>query len=121
MEWNVIYYEKENGEIPVEDFISSLPKKQQAKALWEVRLLAEHGTKLTMPYVKDIKGERYKGLSELRIQQGNDISRIFYFLPVGNTFVLLHAFVKKSNKTPTRELETALRYMQDYLRRFGLK
>lgn len=117
MEWDVIYYEKESGEVPVVDFISALPPKQRAKALWEVRLLAENGTGLREPYAKSIQGEKYKGLFELRIQQGNDISRIFYFLPVGNTFVLLHGFVKKTNKTPARELDTALRYMQDYLRR----
>ncbi|HIZ55933.1 MAG TPA: type II toxin-antitoxin system RelE/ParE family toxin [Firmicutes bacterium] len=121
MEWDVIYYEKENGEMPVFDFIASLSKKQQAKALWEIRLLAENGMALREPYAKSIQGERYKGLFELRIQQGGDISRIFYFLPIGNTFILLHGFVKKTNKTPSRELETALRYMQDYIRRFGEK
>ncbi|WP_195985408.1 type II toxin-antitoxin system RelE/ParE family toxin [Clostridium sp. D33t1_170424_F3] len=121
MEWDVIYYEKESGEVPVEEFISTLSPKQRAKALWEVRLLAEHGTGLREPYAKSIQGEKYKGLFELRVQQGNDISRIFYFLPVGNTFVLLHGFVKKTNKTPPRELDTALRYMQDYLRRCDSK
>ena len=117
MEWNVVYYKKENGEEPVVDFIASLPSKHRAKALWEVRLLAEHGKSLREPYTKSIQGEKYKGLFELRVQQGKDISRVFYCLPVGNTFVLLHGFVKKMHKTPQRELETALRYMKDYLRR----
>lgn len=117
MDWNVIYYKKENGEYPVIDFVASLPPKHRAKALWEIRLLAEHGSALRKPYVKSIQGDKYRGLLELRIQQGNDISRIFYFLPVGNTFVLLHGFVKKADKTPARELETAVRYMQDFMRR----
>jgi phage-related protein len=71
-----------------------------------------------MPYVKSIRGEKYQGLWELRIQQGSDVSRIFYFLPVGNTFILLHGFLKKTQKIPPQELETALRYKADYLRRF---
>lgn len=88
MEWNVIYYERENGEEPAFEFIASLPPKHRAKALWEVRLLAENGTGLREPYATSIKGDKYKGLFELRVKQGSDISRVFYFLPVGNTFVL---------------------------------
>jgi phage-related protein len=72
-----------------------------------------------MPYTKPIEGEKYKGLFELRIQQGGDISRIFYILPVGNQFILLHGFLKKGEKTPPSELNTALSYKKDYLRRFG--
>ncbi|MDR1247262.1 MAG: type II toxin-antitoxin system RelE/ParE family toxin [Clostridiales Family XIII bacterium] len=117
MAWNVIYYKKENDEEPVNEFITTLPPKHRAKALWEVRLLAEHGLALREPYVKSIQGSKYKGLFELRIQSDGDISRIFYFLSVGNTFVLLNGFLKKTNKTPVHELDTAIRYMTDYLGR----
>lgn len=119
MKIEVKLYAKENGEEPVNNFIHSLPAKHKAKALWEIDLLMQHGLNLTKPYVDTIKGEKYKGLMELRIQQGTDISRIFYFLPIGSKFILLHGFVKKTQKTPLRELETALRYKEDYLRRFG--
>ena len=118
MDWKIIYYQKEDGTEPVSEFISTLPTKHAAKALWEIDLLAQFGTALRMPYTRAVEGEKYKGLFELRIQQGGDISRIFYILPVGNEFVLLHGFIKKSKKTPLGELETALRHMQDYLRRF---
>ncbi|MCI1955831.1 MAG: type II toxin-antitoxin system RelE/ParE family toxin [Oscillospiraceae bacterium] len=118
MGWNVRLYAKENGEEPVSVFIASLPSKHQAKALWEIDLLEEHGAALREPYVKAVSGERYKGMMELRIQHGSDISRIFYFFPVRDTFILLHGFVKKDMKTPRRELETALRYMDDYRRRY---
>ena len=117
MPWNILYYEKENGVVPAADFIATLQPKHRAKALWAVRLLEEHGSTLREPYSKSIQGEKYKGLFELRIQQGGDISRVLYCLPVGNTFVLLHGFIKKTEKTPIRELEIALRYMDDYVRR----
>lgn len=117
MNWDIKLYEKENGDEPVKNFIAALPPKHKAKALWEIELLSLHGTSLKMPYVESIKGDRYKGLMELRVQQGNDVSRIFYFLPVGNKFILLHGFVKKTQKTPQKELETALRYKEDYMRR----
>ena len=58
MEWNVVYYMKENGEEPALDFIASLPAKHRAKALWEVRLLAEHGISLREPYTKSIRPRR---------------------------------------------------------------
>ncbi len=119
MNWDIKLYESENGDEPVKNFINRLPPKHKAKALWEIELLSLHGTALTMPYVASIKGDRYKGLMELRVQQGNDISRIFYFLPVGNKFILLHGFIKKTQRTPQKELETALRYKEDYMRRYS--
>ncbi|MCD8224175.1 MAG: type II toxin-antitoxin system RelE/ParE family toxin [Clostridiales bacterium] len=119
MNWNIELYATENGDEPVMLFLNSLSGKHRAKAIWEIDLLEKHGLSLKMPYVKNIQGERYKGLMELRVQQGNDISRIFYFLPLGNKFVLLHGFIKKDRKTPQKELETALRYKEDYVRRFG--
>ncbi len=119
MNWNIELYATENGDEPVMQFLNSLSEKARAKAIWEIDLLEKHGLSLKMPYVKNIQGEKYKGLMELRIQQGNDISRIFYFLPLGNKIVLLHGFIKKDQKTPKKELETALRYKEDYIRRFG--
>jgi phage-related protein len=118
MNWKVEYYKRENGTEPVAEFIGALPAKHAAKALWEIDLLEQLGTALRKPYAAAIEGDKYKGLFELRIQQGGDISRIFYVLPVGNTFVLLHGFVKKGQKPPPKELDTALRHMKDYMRRF---
>lgn len=117
MNWSIELYATENGDEPVMNFLKSLPCKHRAKAIWEIDLLEKYGLSLKMPYVKNIQGARYKGLMELRIQQGNDISRIFYFIPMGKKFILLHGFVKKDQKTPRKELEIALRYKEDYMRR----
>ena len=117
MEWNVDYYVKESGESPVRDFILALPPKLRAKVIWEIDLLKRLGTSMKEPYAKSIKGEKYKGLWELRVQRGSDISRVFYFLPIGNTFVLLHGFIKKGSKTPDKELALAMKNMNDYKRR----
>jgi phage-related protein len=109
MEWQVEYYKKENGDIPVLDYLLSLVTKMRAKAFSEIELLEKYGYELTEPYVKTIKGAKYKGLFELRIKFASDISRIFYFMFRQKTFVLLHGFTKKTQKTPPRELERALR------------
>jgi len=73
---------KEDGEIPVLEFQRSLPVKHRAKSTRDVDMLAEFGTNLREPYVKAVKGEKYKGLWELRTKFASDISRIFYFLPI---------------------------------------
>ena len=117
MDYEVEYYQRVNKSIPVMDFLLSLEPKMRAKAFSEIELLKEHGPNLREPYVKPIKGTNNRGLYELRIKFSTDISRIFYFCYKGNTFVLLHGFVKKSNKTPERELERARKYKMDYERR----
>jgi len=114
----VHFYETTAGDNPVETFIQALPAKHGAKVYWEIELLKEHGRNLKEPYAKQIHGERYHGLWELRIRFAGDISRILYFTSVGDTIVLLHGFVKKSMKTPQKELETARARMADYQRRY---
>ena len=114
MDWQVEYYKKENGDIPVLDFLLSLEAKMRAKAFSEIELLEKHGPELKEPYVKLLKG---KGLFELRIKFSSNISRIFYFTYRQNIFVLLHGFTKKTQRTPSREIERALRYKEDYERR----
>lgn len=67
--------------------------------------------------MKAIKGDKNKGLYELRIKFANDIARIFYFIYYDNRYVLLHGFIKKTMKTPGSEIEQARKYMEDYKRR----
>ena len=113
--WAVEYYEKENGDCPVHEFLLGLDVKQRAKADWQIRLLAERGTRLKEPYVKHFAGP----LWELRLKFASDIQRIFYFAPDGDRFVLLHGFIKTTPKTPPREAEKAQTYYEDYQRRAG--
>lgn len=111
--WNIIFYEKEDGTVPVQEFLNKLSIKHQAKALRDIDVLEKYGSALTEPSVKHIRGK----LWELRIKSASDISRIFYFIHVGKNIVLLHGFVKKTKKTPNREIETANTYLEDYQRR----
>lgn len=113
----VVFYQKESGKIPVHEFLLSLQPKLRAKAFSDIELLEKHGSELREPYVKSIQGKSNKGLYELRIKFSSDIARIFYFTYYNNKFVLLHGFVKKTMKTPSREIERARKYMEDYIRR----
>lgn len=111
----VVFYEKENGERPAEEFILSLNNNMQAKAFGQLRLLEREGRTLREPYSKYIKD----GIFELRIKFASDISRIFYFFYVGDKAILTNGFIKKTQKTPLKEIEKALNYKKDFERRIS--
>lgn len=86
----------------VKKFISNLQKDTQSKVLRYIELLEKFGPNLRMPYAKRIT----KDLYELRIR-GKQETRIFYTIRSNKAF-LLHGYVKKTNKTPLREIKKAL-------------
>ena len=117
MEYKVKMYEKSDKKFPVLDFILGLNPKQQAKIYREIDLLEKFGSDLHYPHVDSIKGDKYKGLLELRIELSSNTFRIFFFLYQVNNAILLHGIVKKKQKTPSKELDVALERMKEYNRR----
>ncbi|MBI2066271.1 type II toxin-antitoxin system RelE/ParE family toxin [Candidatus Woesebacteria bacterium] len=109
-EWNIIYYESPSGDIPVYDFIESLSSTAKSKVLNTFDFLTEFGVKLDLPHVKKVTGT---GLWELRILGGDSI-RIFYVATSGRTFLLLHGFIKKSQKAPKKEIKIAIARLKEY-------
>ena len=120
MEYKIKLYEKADKKVPVLDFILKLNPKQQAKIYREIDLLEKFGNELHYPHVDTIKGKKYIGLKELRIEFASDIFRIFFFLPENNLAILLHGITKKKRKTPKKELDVALERMNEYLWRIKL-
>lgn len=120
MGYEIKFYITESGRNPVKEFMLSLQKKQYAKIVQDMTLLQEMGAALHYPYVDSIKGDKYAGLMELRTKQASNIFRTFYFVVVKDEetktekAVLLHAIQKKTDKTPKKELETALARMKEY-------
>ena len=111
MTWTVDLYRDAEGNVPVEGFLVSLPEKDRARIAWTINLLQEYGLQLASPYIKHLRGK----LWELRIRAGRKAYRIIHFAYVGQRFILLHGFLKKTRKTPRRELEIAERRMADFL------
>jgi phage-related protein len=109
--FQVIFYEKEDGEVPVEEFLDSLDRKMNAKLTRCIAALQEYGNELREPYSKHLDD----GIFELRAQVGSDISRALYFFIMGKRIVLTHGFIKKTQKTPAAEIERAKLYRKDYL------
>ncbi len=82
-------------------FIKQLQKPAQSKMLRAIELIEQYGQYLGMPHVKKVTSVLY----ELRIRGKQEV-RIFFIIKAGSA-LLLHGFVKKSQKTPQREVETA--------------
>lgn len=103
-QWKIILYKSLSGDYPVQEFIDSLEIKAQSKVKDSIKLLQEFGIRLGLPHVKKLTGTQ---LWELRIL-GSDSLRILYIAMTGKTFVLLHGFKKKKDKTPSKEIKIAL-------------
>ena len=102
-EFEVVFYEKENGEKPVEEFLLGLDVEMRAKMIGLLEILQERGSQLREPYSKHLED----GIFEVRCQSGNDITRILYFFYYRGKIVLTNGFVKKTQKTPRKENEFA--------------
>lgn len=113
--FEVIFYEKENGDCPIEEFMNSLDIKMRAKMIGLLELLEENGIQLREPYSKIIED----GIFEIRCKVGNNISRVLYFFYFEGKIVLTNGFTKKTQKTPTEEIKLAKKYRADFKERMG--
>ena len=104
MRYAIIYYSKE-----VEDAVFALPAMLQARYINLSGRMIEHGANLGMPHTKTF-GD---GLFELRLKGPEGIARVFYCTLIGKRIVMLHSLVKKSQKTPPRELRVAEMRMKE--------
>lgn len=120
--YTVEFYEKINGESDIWDFLEELRKKSAANkdariqykqiSLY-IQLLQDNGTHLPDNVTKHLDDDIWE------LRPGNN--RVFYFYHKNNTFVLLHHFRKKTQKTPRAEIEQAKAERDDYLSRKGAK
>ncbi|MBU4542186.1 MAG: type II toxin-antitoxin system RelE/ParE family toxin [Firmicutes bacterium] len=111
--FDVLFYEKEDGSEPAKEFLNSLDKKMLAKMTRTIAVLQTNGPSLREPYSKSLEG----GIFELRAKVGSDISRVLYFFFIDQQIILTNGFIKKTNRTPIREIEKANKYRADYLTR----
>lgn len=74
--------------------------------------MCEFGSNLGMPHTKPFEG----GLFELRIKSKEGIARVFFCTKIGKKIIILHSFVKKSQKTPKNELKVAQSRMGEVIK-----
>ena len=106
------FFKKQDGSCPVEEFLDSLDNKMRAKILLAIALLETNGPQLREPYSKPLG----YGIFEIRAKQGNNITRTLYFFYDGKQIILTNGFVKKTQKTPSAEIQRAKKYRAEYLR-----
>ena len=108
--FEINYYVSSNGKIPAKRFIDGLDSKMKAKLFGRLELLEEYGASLGMPFARHLA----EGIYELRTVQSNNITRVLYFFAANEEIILTHGFVKKTQRTPRREIERAMKIRQDW-------
>lgn len=120
--YQVVFYEDANGHSELWDYLDELLHKssnskdariQHKQIAYYIELLMKNGTRLPATITKNIVDDIWE------LRPGNN--RVFYFFFRDNTFVLLHHFRKKTQKTPQREIDRAIAERDDYLSREGGK
>lgn len=110
----VIFYETLSGRCPVEEFLDTLSSKQAQKAAWVFRLI-EDLPSVPQKYLKKLVNT--DDIWEVRINFSNGSFRFLGFFDGPKLIVLNHAFQKKTQKTPRREIQTAEYRKKEYFMR----
>lgn len=113
MNYSIEFY-KTATQKPIEDFILSIDEKAQIKidALLKRMRVDPFG-------LKDFSRKLTKELYELKLYYSQKWIRIIYAFEREKAIILLHGFIKKTNKTPTKEIEIAKQRLLDYKERGG--
>lgn len=104
MEWEITYYSN-----ALQEEILNFPAGIQARYIHLTDRMRVYGANLGMPHTRAMNS----GLFELRMKSKEGIGRVFYCTLVGKRIVMLHSFVKKSQKTPSKELKIAIARMKE--------
>ena len=114
--YKIYFYKDRNGKEPVLDYLRELSGKSDKdsrikanKIADYIEILKRYGTQAGAPYIKHLDGEIWE-LRPLR-------DRVLFVAWHGDSFVLLHHFMKKTQKTPAREIEKAKRALADLMER----
>ncbi len=114
--YNIYFYKDRRGKEPVLELLRDLSSKKDknsrinaSKINDYLQLLTLHGTTLGEPYIKHLENDIWE-LRPLR-------NRILFAIWNGNNCIILHHFIKKTQKTPKTEIEQAKRNLQDFLAR----
>lgn len=106
IEYEIEYVELENDEKPFEKFILSLTLKERAKIFETINYFLELKNN-NLPIKEKLSKHLEDGIFELRTYLSDKIARTLYFYQKGAKIIITHGFIKKTQKTPRREIEKA--------------
>ena len=104
MEYKIVYFSD-----AVQDQILELPDTLAARYIVLTRRMVAVGPNLGEPHTKALR----EGLFELRLKGAEGIARVFYCTMIGRRIVMLHSFIKKTDRIPVRELDVAMVRMKE--------
>ena len=104
MEWHITFYSEK-----MEDETLSFPPGILANFLHIAEMIEEFGPALGLPYTKALG----KGLFEIRAKGKEGIGRSFFCAVKGKEIIILHSFIKKSQKTPKKEMKKARQRLKE--------
>jgi len=108
--FDIVFFETANERQPVKDFINNLTKGEQREISADIRLVQE-GFPIGLPLVRKLK----PGLWEIRSIIRDGICRVFFSF-VEKRIIILHAIVKKTQKTPLKKINTAIERLKEFKR-----
>lgn len=106
----VIFYRTTGGNEPVREWLKALPPDDR-KVIGHDLKTAQYGWPLGMPLIRKVEA----GLWEVRTRLQDRIARVIFTVE-GDTMVLLHGFIKKSEKLPLQDLQLARQRLQSLRR-----
>jgi len=106
----VVFYQSESGNEPVREWLKGLSRDDKRRIGEDIKT-AQIGWPLGMPLIRKIQ----KDLWEVRTTLDSGIARVFFTVD-DEYMILLHGFIKKSQKTPQQELKTAVVRLANYRR-----
>lgn len=113
MKRTIEFFRTENGKIPTEELLDTLSDKVVQKIIAVIELLETERIVPAKFFKKLIDTEVW----ECRIRWESNIYRLFCFFDRDNKVVITHGFTKKTQKTPQREIDRAMRYRKEYFTR----
>ena len=105
------FYLKSSGRSPVEEFVQDLSLELRSDFFDAIALLAA-GQVLAMPLSRNLSSI-HRGLHELRLKDRSGQVRFFYWIKLGEAIYLLHAFRKKTQELPRKEIDLVLKRIKE--------
>lgn len=111
MSERVKFYIKSSGRSPIEEFLQETSDGLRAN-FFDALVCLEQGQKLSLPLSRNL-ASIHMGLHELRLKDRMGIYRFFYFIKKPNGIYFLHAFKKKTQTLPQKEIEIILKRIKE--------
>jgi phage-related protein len=112
--YEIHLYTTSDGICPVLDFMQTLSKRDKAKFVVRLEYLQDVGINARRPLADLLRN----GIHELRIKLSGDNTRTLYFFCFEKHIVLTHTFVKQGDKVPDAQIERAIKYKKDFIKRY---